>query len=100
MTKEELQAYRSYIFERQKVAFDSLAKDAHYQQIQQRQSDNETTVRTLLHGLGDENRRFILKHFEDDDDLSDLESEACYIQGFRDCAQLFVVLGLLGVCVL
>ena len=99
MTKEELKAYRSYIFERQEVAFDSLAKDAHYQQIQQRQSDNETKVRTLLDGLSEENRRFILRHYEDDDDLTDLESEACYIQGFRDCAQLFAALGLLGVCV-
>lgn len=96
MTETEIKAIKSLMVERQEIAYKRLKGNIPYQEICYRQYESEKIVEELYYDrFTKEERITIRRHYEGENEKEFYETNEVYIQGFKDCLKLTLILGIL-----
>ena len=97
MAENECQAIKDFIGARVNFAIFKLDdNNPRYREVCKNQEKNWQTIDVILRKLEDDDRRAVLRHFEEDVHKFGFESDGAYLQGVRDCFSMLAFFGVLG----
>jgi len=73
-------------------------KDKHprYQEVCKHQEEKWQSIDVILRQLEDDDRRAVLRYYEDEVHRFGFEFDGTYLQGIKDCINVLVFFGVLG----
>ncbi|MCL2697253.1 MAG: hypothetical protein FWE74_04125 [Oscillospiraceae bacterium] len=87
------EALGTLILERQEMAYKRAKKNPFYNEIRKNQLDNMEKVEKILKRLKKDERLTVRRYYEREVEISSIEVDEIYIQGFRDAFGLLMLLG-------
>lgn len=95
MSETEINGIKSFMAERQEIAYKRLQGNRAYQDVFYKQDESEKIVEALYHDrFTKEERIAIRRHYEGENEKEFYEMNEVYIQGFKDCFRLIIFLGI------
>ena len=97
MAENECQAIKDFIGSRVNFAIFKLdGNNPNYQEVLKSQEEKWQTVDVILRKLENDDRRAVLRYYEDEVHKFSFESDGAYLQGVRDCFSMLAFFGVLG----
>lgn len=89
MTGAERKTYKEFVIARIEVALQRLHNNPMYMEWSRKQDASGEKVEKLLHKLSKKERIAIRRHYEGEIVRENFELDETYLQGMRDCVQIF-----------
>ena len=97
MVDSECNAVNEFIISRVNFAIHKLEDtNPRYDEVCKAQERNWQSIDVILHKLEKDERRAVLRHFEEEVHKFGFESNESYVQGLRDCFSILTFFGVLG----
>jgi len=97
MADNECQAIKDFIGSRVNFAIFKLEdNNPRYQEVRKNQQEKWQSVDVILRKLENDDRRAVLRYYEDEVHKFGFESEESYLQGIKDCFSMLAFFGVLG----
>lgn len=96
MTDYEKKMLRTFITQRQEIAYNRLRENECYQAICERQKRTDADVDEVLHKLEKDERLTVRRHYEGETEKTGIELNEVYLQGLQDSVKILALLGVFG----
>ena len=96
MENNECNAIKELISSRVNFAILKMKNHSRYQEVCQRQEKEWQSIDVILRKLENDDRRAIIRYYEDEVHKFDFEFDETYLQGIRDCLNVLTFFGMIG----